>query len=109
MDLIDIIEAQRRRDEAIARVDAHAPAEWKEEAYLAGCGLAASRTPFIADEIWFALHDAGVGESRYLEPRALGAVVRRLQREGRIRPTGRYVCSSRPVCHRNPKREWIGV
>jgi len=43
------------------------------------------------------------------DDRALGAVMRRLRKEGFITPTGRYVENKRRRNHNRPLREWVGI
>lgn len=43
------------------------------------------------------------------DDRALGAVMRKLSRNGIIHPTGRYVSSKRARNHNRPLREWRGT
>lgn len=101
MEQQNLFEAIRQRDEAIARVEANADLGWANEARHAvkRCMLLGT---FTTDDVWASMHE------RYHthERRALGAVMKRLQREGAIRPTGEWQASARPECHGRPIRVW---
>jgi len=97
-------EAMRARDAAIQRVDEHADPAWRETALAAVSSLAAAGQPFTTDDVVRAL-PATVSTH---EPRALGAVMQRLSREGAIVPVGLRDSSS-TVCHGRTKRLWRGV
>jgi hypothetical protein len=51
--------------------------------------------------VWDAL-----GENRPVEPRALGAVMKAMARDGKIRATGEYRKSARTDCHARPVAVW---
>lgn len=89
-------------EEAIERVDAAAPAAWKDEALDAVRTLARGGGRFTTDDVWDALAYLGVAKPR--EPRALGPVMRRAEREGTVRWTGTFAESRRR--HRTPVRIW---
>lgn len=80
------------------------------DAYKAWCDgametvrrFASSREPFTTDELWRVL-------SAPPEPRALGGVISKAVRGKLIRPTGRWILSTREVCNSRPVREWVGV
>lgn len=65
-------------DDALATVEANAPTGWIVAADRQVRALADSGRPFTADDLWDALED------RPPEPRALGAVLARLSRQGVI-------------------------
>lgn len=100
-DLFDHIAAAR--DEAIARVDAHADVDWKAQAYATGIRIAEREEYLISEDIWQALVDAGVHTH---EPRAMGAVMKRLSRSKVIAPTDRFITSPSPLGHGRPSRMW---
>lgn len=85
--------------EAIERVERNADADWIEAAYMAVVRIAAVRAAFTTDQVW-----AEVGSPR--EPRAMGAVMRRANREGICKPTDRTRASARPENHARPVRVW---
>lgn len=101
--LFDQREAIRRRDEAVARVGAHAVESWLDDAYDAVVSVASRRVPFTTDDVWEVL---GYGTR---EPRALGAVMRRAFKAGVIVPLNEWRPSDRPQAHRNPKRLWMAA
>jgi hypothetical protein len=43
------------------------------------------------------------------EPRRLGWLILSAHRAGLIRPTGRWLRSTRTACHHRPMREWVGA
>lgn len=99
--LMDLIDAAR--DDAIQRVDAHADSEWKTLAYDTGMRIAACQESLMSEDIWQALSDQGVHTH---EPRAMGAVMKRLHADKVIRPTDRFVKSPSPLGHGRPSRIW---
>lgn len=104
--LFDSDEGARRRDEAIARVSDHAPIDWKDQAARAVTVLALLG-PFTTDDVWRVLDEWQVLAPP--EPRAMGAVMRRLAVTGKIVATGEWVKSARAEAHRNPKAVWKGT
>ncbi len=93
----DLFDASIARDEAIDRVSANADPTWMKEARSVVLSIVGA---FTTDDVWSRLL------TRPHEPRALGAVLRDLQAEGHIEPTGNYVPSTRPECHARPVRQW---
>lgn len=85
------------------RAAAGAGAEWVARATAEAVLLARRGQPFSADEVWAAVGDCPG------DPRAMGAVMRRLASEGVIRATGLYRPSRRPGCHARPVLLWEGV
>ena len=95
-----LFDAEEARDEAIARVERGA-GDWVQRARDAATMVALARFDFTTDDVWDAL-----GDDRPTEPRALGAVMKQLAGEGRIRATGEYRKSSRVDCHARPVAVW---
>ena len=95
-----LFDAEEARDEAIARVERGA-GDWVERARDTVMLVALARFDFTTDEVWDAL-----GEDRPEEPRALGAVMKGMAREGRVRATGEYRKSRRVDCHARPVAVW---
>lgn len=93
--------AQEALEEALCRVEANAPADWKNSAEALLSALAASGIPFTADDIWKTLPQPP-------EPRALGAIIRAAARDGRIRRMG-FMQSVRACCHQRLVAVWVGV
>lgn len=91
--------AQQKRDEAIARVARTTPPVWARRTREVVLRLARTGKPFTTDDVWKRVKAPP-------EPRALGAVMRDLQRAGKIRPRLEWVQSSRPECHARPVRVW---
>lgn len=100
-DLFSAAEGSRRRDAAIDRVGGNANAGFVAEARVA-IKRAMLLGTFTTDDVWAGINPAHVTHER----RALGAVMRQLQRSGDIVPTDQYVPSLRPECHRRPVRVW---
>ncbi len=59
-------------------------------------------TRVSTDDIWGAVISAGIPK----EPRAMGALMRRLQKAGVIYPLNKWVPSVRYACHSRPVRVW---
>ena len=100
-------EGERRRDEAIDRVDGAAPPEWKYYAYRVLRALCAIKVPygFTTDDLYFAIQDAGYPPDPP-EPRAYGPLMKRAESEGLIAPTDEFRLTERAKAHRRPKRVW---
>lgn len=79
----------------------HKHAAWIEEAEKTIKAFASSGQPFTSDELWRVLPPP-------TEPRALGAALGSASRHKVIKPTGRWILSTRESCHNRPIREWIG-
>ncbi len=93
-------------DDAIARSERGANPEWLDAARWVVRKLAAQRSEFSTDDIWFRLSEMGVVTR---ERRAMGAVIRWAVKEGIIEPTGVYRKSFRRVCHGRPLAVWRSV
>ena len=96
-----LFDAMDARDQAIAQVEAHAPERWLQRAHDTVQLVALARFDFTTDHVWDAL-----GEDRPPEPRALGAVMKGMARDGLIRATGEYRKSVRVDCHARPVAVW---
>jgi hypothetical protein len=98
MSLLDVLAA---RDEALARVEANANEEWKRVAYVTALEVAERKHRFTSDDVWDALTHVSTHE-----PRAMGAVMKRLHKEGHIQPTSDFITSTSPRSHGRPVRVW---
>lgn len=98
-------EAQAAADEAVARARANAHAEWRRLAYQAGIALARERDTFTSLDVthYLLVHHP---DATTHEPRALGAVMRDLARDGAISPTHEWIPSQLPGNHNRPVRVW---
>ena len=96
-----LFDAEEARDEAVRRVERAAPEAWMQAARDATVQVALSRFDFTTDDVWAAL-----GDETPPEPRAMGAVMKALAGEGRIRATGEYRKSVRVECHARPVAVW---
>lgn len=97
MDLIEL-----SRDLAIKQADDHADPDWKETAYDVGVEVAHNVSAFTSEDIFDAMPPAASTH----EPRAMGAVMRRLAKDGVIEATDHYTTSSSKVGHGRPSRIW---
>jgi len=93
------------KDEAINRVEANANAKWREAAYLACCLCAYKWREFTTDDVW-ELMDALFPDCQTHEPRAMGAIMRKAVRAGKIEASGESFKSRRPQCHGRPIAVW---
>jgi hypothetical protein len=93
-------DGRAERDEAVARVDRHAPSDWKQEARDVVSRLAHGQQTVHPDDVWDRL------TTRPAEPRALGAIMVWARNQGLIEVTDEMRESERPEAHRNPKRVW---
>lgn len=99
---LDMTAAFAAADLAIDGVEANAHPTWLDLARA----VVLAQPPgslFTTDVVWVALGDTDV---RTHEPRALGAVMRGLQRDGDVVNTRRYEPSQRPKCHARPVPVW---
>ena len=76
---------------------------WRAGAEDIGKQLAHTRSEFTTDPIWALLRGRGLTTR---EPRAMGAVMKELQAEGIIAPTGRFVKSVSKVGHHRNIQVW---
>lgn len=104
MEQLSFTEAERARDDAIARAERHAVDEWKTVTFGIIRQLAECSPSFTTDDVWLALQK--VPEVATHEPRALGSMMREAAKSGWIVPTDRYVNSQRPECHARPVKVW---
>jgi hypothetical protein len=82
------------------------PKEWQAAARDAVADLAMRGTPFTTDDVLAFLEADPTLPAGGVETRALGAVMRKAQKDGWITPGG-YVTSTRRESHQRPKRLWI--
>lgn len=89
---------------AIDRVEV-GNAEWIDEAYAAWIINHPYKGAHVtSDDVWAAVGEFTVAQPR--EPRAMGAVLRRLQRFGYLKPLKKWQPSTRACCHGRPVRVW---
>jgi len=89
------------RDAAVDQVEQNANSEWKQVAYLTAIEVGQRQGTFTSEDVW----DAISGVTTH-EPRAMGAVMRRLRKENVITPTDTFVISTSPLGHGRPSRVW---
>lgn len=104
MTVLNIEEARRKRDEAIARGASAADKLWMRGVEAAIYYLATTLDEFTTDDIWD--HMESMEVTTPVETRSLGGAMRRAQAEGWIKPTDRFLNSERPSCHSRPVRVW---
>lgn len=102
--LFDYAAAVARRDAAVQLVDSGLDPVWRRAARFAVLVTATELAVFTTDDVWQTLAYLGIGKPA--EPRALGAVITQLRRDGVISATGGYSESARPEAHCSPKRIW---
>jgi len=102
--LFDPESARAARDDAMSRVDEHAPDAWKIEADAAIVWLARTRAEFTTDDVWQYLADGDVPMPP--EPRALGPRMLAAAKRGVVGRTDRVVTCKRPERHGAPIRVW---
>lgn len=104
MDLFDAARGRTLREEAIQRVEEHAPDDVKTVLLDSARAIARTEAFFTTDAIRGAYLRRGGPPMR--EPRVLGAVMRRLVQEGVCVPTQQWVPSAWAMNHRRPLRVW---
>lgn len=98
LELFDAKLGMELRDIAVQRVgEAHA--DWVQAAVRTLYGVCKNHREFTTDDLWQRI-------SSPVERRAMGAVITAARKKGWIETTDRFRESTRPVCHRNPKRIW---
>src|SRR5215510_2922762 len=102
-DLFDSVQAQAARDDALARVEAHAPANFMETALAVIRQIALRQQRLTTDDVWQRFR---VLVAQPHERRAMGAAMVRAQTLGYIKPTKEIENSVMVACHRRPKRVW---
>ena len=100
----DSAEGERLREEALRHVRRGADVAWMKQA-LAAVQYSAESWPQIdTDHVWGVLED--VWQARKpRERRAMGPIMQHAVVAEWISPTGRWIRSERPACH----RRWIAV
>ena len=104
--LFDRAESERRRDEGMKSADRHARAvdpAWRALFVAEACRLASCDAPFTTEDVL-----AATGRPLGADPRASGNLVKMLQREGLIEPTGEYRRARVVSRHSAPMRLWRG-
>lgn len=98
-----LFDAQRGEYLKTASIDAvedHADPDWLRSALVAARIVCVNREEFTTDAVWVLIPEAPN------EPRAIGAVMRKVKALGWAKPTDRTELSRRPECHRRPVRVW---
>lgn len=82
------------------------PKRWNEAAYKALCRVAESKIDFTTDDVWSLLAQGRGADMPAGDPRIMGAVLKRAEHAGLIKPTDRVRKSGRVECHHRPVRVW---
>lgn len=106
--LWDLFAAEQARDEGIQRAERNANDEWMDAAYQAVTACAYVACEFTADDVRRYM-EMTFPHVQTHEPRAMGAVMRRAQRDGIIVPTDRFQNSAFKTKHCSPTRVWRTV
>jgi len=101
---LDLEAGRKAADEAIGHSAQAANYEWWNAAVSAVVFCSHQSGTFTTDDVWTMIPV----EFQTREPRALGAVMRNLQEQGVIVPTGEYRPTERPKAHGRPVRVWRG-
>ena len=97
--------AAEAKETAIDRALRAADAAWVAMAEMSILRVAHREPTFTTDEVWQELETLGpAGQPE--EPRALGAVLHKMAKQGTILPLDEYRPSLRRVCHGRPVRIW---
>lgn len=102
--LFDTPEAQRRKVEAMDRVERHARPDWKTEVHHAIQRVAASQPFLTTDDVWFELSKQSAVTTH--ENRAIGPAMTGGKRAGFMEPTDRHTTCKRPCRHGGTVRVW---
>lgn len=100
---LDLFQGTAARDRAVARVAKSTPPEWRAALRHVVEALARRGGEFSTDDVWSRL------DGQPPEPRALGAVMIAMAREGVIRSTGKSMKSARPQRHTGWVTVWEGA
>ncbi len=102
----DIEKLEKRTDNIITITGNFADPAWYSEATAVVKILCKRDRDFTTDDAWELLDHTGL---KTPEPRALGAIIRKLSKDGSILSTGQYKKSIRKECHRRPLAVWRPV
>lgn len=97
---------QMTLEEALAYVESGADPRWIDTCTKIVRHLASLGGRFTTDDVWDLLEETGLSTK---EPRAMGAVVRKLSSDRVIVGAGEYWVSRRPECHQRPVKVWCGT
>ena len=103
MNLLDFIAATEAKEKALAQVASTTDTNWKQQIIDIVLGYATD-TEFTTDQIWDYCYQHNIETPH--EPRALGAILIGLARNGFVKATDRYRPSHRVACHARPIRVW---
>ena len=96
--------ATQLRDEALDQVEDNANAEWTALVTKIIADLANQMSLLTSDDVWNELKNYPDVQTH--QPAAMGAMFRKANSTGYIKPTDRFVASKRSVSHARPIRVW---
>lgn len=91
--------SQMSLEDALVQVEADAAPEWKDVAWGVLQDLCSTGMPWTTDHFWLCMRQQHPTVTTH-EPRALGALMRRLIKDGHAAKTGTFGESIRPEAHR---------
>jgi hypothetical protein len=91
------------RDDALQRVEDHAPVTWIDAARKMVKELAMRQEVVTSDDLWLS------GLAKPPEPRALGAVFMWAARQGLLKNTNTTTPTSQPQAHKRPIAVWSSL
>ncbi len=103
-DFFDTEEGERRKEDALERVEEGGRGWIEQHALPAIRSCARFRDTLTTDDIWWYLVAAAAPSPT--EPRAMGAAMRKAGAEKTIVPTENWLQSERPECNRRHIRVW---
>ena len=97
----DISQGLKLKEQGIARADANAKAQWKEQADLAIRDTCLAMHYFTSDDVWALLNQRNIPTPKQLgfDPRAYAGRMRAAVTQGHCQYTGYSVLSHRPTLH----------
>lgn len=102
--LFDAMLSDRARDNALRRVAHNVDTTWATAAERAIHTVAARQPSLTSDDVWQLLQTWNVAPPH--EPRAMGAMMKRAQKQGWIKPTSTFKPTTRVQAHSSPTRVW---
>ena len=102
----DMTYEQDSLEDALEAVEAAADPRWIDTCEKFVRHLASLGGRFTTDDVWNLLDETGLTTK---EPRAMGAVIRKMAAARVIIGAGEYWVSQRPECHQRPVKVWRGI
>lgn len=99
----DIFAQEKATNQAVMLAGNFADPKWYREAEATLNILCRRGEDFTTDDVWRLLDRTGL---KTTEPRAMGDIIRKASKAGKIFATGGYRKSIRKECHRRPVAIW---